>query len=79
MNITRPRRQPGGPTFHIRLALPGLVASAAAVLTLAPAATASELLARNASGVQLAVSNDGKALITFRSQGKLNRVLAWGR
>jgi hypothetical protein len=36
------------------------------------------LLARNASGVKLAVSNDGKALVTYRSQGKLNRVLAWG-
>ena len=61
-----------------RLALAGLLACAAAALALAPAATASELLARNASGVKLAVSNDGKALVTYRSQGKLNRVLVWG-
>jgi hypothetical protein len=63
-------------TTYVRLALAGLVASTAAAL--APFATASELLARNASDVQLAVSSDGKALITFRAQGKLNRILAWG-
>jgi hypothetical protein len=47
-------------------------------LMLAPAASASELIDRNASRVSLAVSQDGKALITYRAQGKLHRVLAWG-
>jgi hypothetical protein len=63
-------------TVHIRLALAGLVACVAAAL--APAATASELLARNATGVKLAVSSDGRALVTYRSNGRLNRILAWG-
>ena len=72
MRINRLRRKQAG------LGLAGLLACAAAALTLAPAASASELLARNASGVQLAVSKDGKALVTFRSHGKLTRVLASG-
>jgi hypothetical protein len=48
------------------------------VLALAPAASASELIDRNASRVTLAVAQDGKALVTYRAQGKLHRVLAWG-
>jgi hypothetical protein len=48
------------------------------VLAIAPAASASELIDRNASRVTLAVSQDGKALVTYRAQGKLHRVLAWG-
>jgi hypothetical protein len=77
MSINRLRRKAGRHRIvHIRLALVGLVACGAAAF--APAATASELLGRNESGVKLAVSNDGKALITFGSQGKLNRILAWG-
>jgi hypothetical protein len=48
------------------------------VLALAPAASASELIDRNASRITLAVAQDGKALITYRAQGKLHRVLAWG-
>jgi hypothetical protein len=49
-----------------------------AAAVLAPAAQASELIDRNASRVSLAVSRDGKALVTYRAQGKLHRVLAWG-
>jgi hypothetical protein len=49
-----------------------------AAVALAPAAQASELIDRNASGISLAVSRDGKALVTYRAQGKLHRVLAWG-
>ena len=49
-----------------------------AAVALAPAAQASELIDRNASRVSLAVSRDGKALVTYRAQGKLHRVLAWG-
>jgi hypothetical protein len=79
MSITRLRRQSGRrSTARIRVALAALFACAAATLALAPTATASELLARNATGVNLAVSNDGKALVTYRAQGKLNRVLVWG-
>jgi hypothetical protein len=52
--------------------------TALAILAAAPTAQASELIDRNASGVTLAVSNEGKALITYRAQGKLHRVLAWG-
>jgi hypothetical protein len=77
MNMTGlPREARRVRSFHTRLALAGLVAFGAAAL--APAGTASELLGRNASGVKLEVSNDGKALVTYRSNGKLNRVLAWG-
>jgi hypothetical protein len=49
-----------------------------AAVALAPGAQASELIDRNASRVSLAVARDGKALVTYRAQGKLHRVLAWG-
>jgi hypothetical protein len=49
-----------------------------AAVALAPAAQASELIDRNASRVSLAVSRDGKALVTYQAQGKFHRVLAWG-
>jgi hypothetical protein len=55
-----------------------LACAASAAVALAPAAEASELIDRNASRVSLAVSGDGKALVTYRAQGKLHRVLAWG-
>jgi hypothetical protein len=55
-----------------------LACAALAAVALAPGAQASELIDRNASRVSLAVSNDGKALVTYRAQGKLHRVLAWG-
>ena len=49
-----------------------------ALLAVVPVAHASELIDRNASRISLAVSDDGKALVTYRAQGKLHRVLAWG-
>src|SRR5687768_5273141 len=55
-----------------------LACTGMAVVVVAPGAQASELIDRNASRVTLAVSNDGKALVTYRAQGKLHRVLAWG-
>jgi hypothetical protein len=55
-----------------------LACAALAAAALAPGAQASELIDRNASRVSLAVSRDGKALVTYRAQGKLHRVLAWG-
>jgi len=41
-------------------------------------ASASQLIARNTADERLSVSADGKALLTFRAQGRLQRVLAWG-
>ena len=43
----------------------------------APAA-ASELIARNAADVRLAVGAGGRALVTYRAGGRTRRVLAWG-
>lgn len=41
-------------------------------------ASASQLIARNTSTERLAVSADGRALLTYHGQGRLRRVLAWG-
>ena len=55
------------------------LAAVVAVSAIAPGvASASQLIARNTSTERLAVSADGKALLTYRAQGKLKRVLAWG-
>src|SRR5919202_4483593 len=60
---------------HIRL----LVAAAAIIAAALPsAATASQLMDRNATAVQLAVNRKGEAMITYRVGGKLKRVLVWG-
>lgn len=59
-----------------RLASVALVALAAAFL--AAPASASELIDRNAKNVKLAVNSKGEALLTYRSSGKLKRVLVWG-
>jgi hypothetical protein len=39
---------------------------------------ASELVARNTSSERLAVSRDGRALVTYHARGALRRVLVWG-
>ncbi len=55
------------------------VTAALAVLGVAPGvASASQLIARNTSTERLAVSADGKALLTYHAQGKRQRVLVWG-
>jgi hypothetical protein len=41
-------------------------------------AKASQLIARNSAGERLAVSADGKALVTYHAQGRFQRALAWG-
>jgi hypothetical protein len=41
-------------------------------------ASASQLVARNTSTERLAVSADGKALVTYNAQGSRKRVLVWG-
>ncbi len=61
----------------MRLAL-GTAAALAAAACLAPAGAASELIARNASGVRLEVDRQGRALLTYRAHGRLHHVLAWG-
>lgn len=43
-----------------------------------PDARASQLLARNTSSERLAVSAEGKALVTYHARGRIWRVLAWG-
>src|SRR2546423_5380434 len=60
---------------HIRLLV---VAAALAAAALPSAATGSQLIDRNASGVQLAVNRKGEAMITYRAAGRLKRVLVWG-
>jgi len=53
------------------------VAFIAAVLT--PPASASQLIDRDATGVRLAVTSNGKtAVLTYRAHGRLWRVRAWG-
>jgi hypothetical protein len=44
----------------------------------APAAFASNLIDRNATGVKLKVNAAGMALLTYRARGKVKHVLAWG-
>lgn len=64
-----------------RLLLCATVAVVAAILAfeaLPDVAHASQLIARNTSTERLVVSAEGKALLTFHSQGRLQRVLAWG-
>ena len=45
---------------------------------LAPAAGASQLIDRNATGVRLEVNRSGTALLTYRVHGTTRHVLAWG-
>ena len=44
----------------------------------AQGASASQLIDRNASSIKLAVNNSGLALITYRTNGEVHHVLAWG-
>jgi hypothetical protein len=50
----------------------------AATAALAPTAGASQLIDRNASGVQLLINAKGEALITYSAGGDVKHVLAWG-
>jgi hypothetical protein len=58
------------------LAVAGLTAPAAALVP-APAA-GSELIARNATGVGLQADAQGRALVSFHSEGQSRQLLAWG-
>lgn len=54
-----------------------VLAACITMLVLAPAAGASELIDRNATDVKLEVNAQGQALVTYRAQGQLKRVLSW--
>jgi hypothetical protein len=49
-----------------------------AVLAAPDPAAASEIVGRNATAVRLAVDRSGVARVTYRADGRLRRVLAWG-
>lgn len=58
---------------------PLAVAAAFLCAALAPAAaSASEIIGRNAKDVKLAVNKKGQALVTYTAKGKRSRVLVWG-
>jgi hypothetical protein len=61
----------------MNLKLP-LALGAVTAAVMAPAAGASQLVDRNATGVKLEVNATGQALLTYRAGGKLKHVLAWG-
>ncbi|MBA2297643.1 MAG: hypothetical protein H0W14_06345 [Actinobacteria bacterium] len=61
---------------HLLLRLASLAALAAAVFC--PTASASELIDRNASNLELQVGRNGKALLSYNARGKRWNVLAWG-
>jgi hypothetical protein len=50
----------------------------ALVLAFAGAASASEIIDRNAQNVRLAVNGSGQALVSYRAHGRVMHVLAWG-
>jgi hypothetical protein len=55
----------------------GIVALVAAC-AIPAAASGAELIGRNATQVRLAVSTDGRALVSYFSDGRPHRTLAWG-
>ena len=61
----------------MRFRLAFLIAVVAAVI-LPTAASASELIDRNATAVHLGVARNGQALLSYRARGKRWNVLAWG-
>jgi len=54
------------------------LAATLAAVVVPTAATASELIARNASNVKLQVDAEGQALLTYDAGGKHSNVLVWG-
>lgn len=55
-----------------------LAAAVFAAAALPAGAGASQLIDRNATGVRLEVSSSGTALLTYRTEGRVRHVLAWG-
>ena len=62
----------------IRFLIPVVAAAAVAAGFMAPAAGASQLIARDARAVKLQVDARGKAMLTYRVHGRTRHVLAWG-
>jgi hypothetical protein len=48
-----------------------------AALVLAPPASASQLIDRNATNIRFKISRDGKAMVSYRAHGRAWDVLAW--
>jgi hypothetical protein len=55
-----------------------LVCASVGALALAGVADASQLIARNASHVKLAVNKKGTAMVTYSVRGRVTHLLAWG-
>ena len=55
-----------------------LLLAGALATAYAPAASASQLIDRNATGVTLQLNGAGEALLTYRAEGRVRHVLAWG-
>lgn len=55
-----------------------VLVSAAALAAMPAGASGSQMIAKNAKGARLAVNRSGVALLTYRSEGRLRHVLAWG-
>ena len=55
-----------------------ILAAALGALALAPGASASWIIDRNASAIHLAVDNTGRALVSYKAGGRAHHVLAWG-
>jgi hypothetical protein len=55
-----------------------LAVAAVAAVVLPAAASASEIIDRNASNVELKVAANGQALVSYNARGKRWNVLAWG-
>lgn len=55
-----------------------LAAAVLAAAVLAGAASAAQLIDRNATGVRLAANTKGEALLTYRAGGAIKHVLVWG-
>jgi hypothetical protein len=62
----------------VRARVLALASASAAALSLAGSAGASQLIARNASHVKLAVNSKGTAMITYSARGRVTHLLAWG-
>jgi hypothetical protein len=66
-----------GEIRSVRRAL-ALVALVLAALVLASAASAAQLVDRNATGLRILIDKKGEALLTYRKAGKVKHVLVWG-
>jgi hypothetical protein len=75
-----PRVRPVTPFVRasLRFRISVVVSVSLVALAFAASADASQLIARNASNIKLAVNTKGTALITYSVRGKVTHLLAWG-